>query len=77
MVALNRVSNDAKRRHLGNVLQEQEKLVIAAALHAGILPDSIDPGSHPTPEECEGVLEIGLAERVASYNRLKIALERL
>ena len=75
MVALNRISNDAKRQHLVNVLKEQEKLIISAALQAGVSPDDVDPDTHPAPENCEGVLDIRLAERAAAYKRLSAALE--
>ena len=75
MVALNRISSDARRQHLSNVLREQEKLIVVAALHAGVNPDEVDPATHPAAEDCEGVLDIRLAERVAAYNRLKSALE--
>jgi hypothetical protein len=75
MVALNRISSEARRQHLANVLKEQEKLIIAAALQAGVNPDDVNPASHPAAEDCEGVLEIRLAERVAAYKRLKSALE--
>jgi hypothetical protein len=77
MVALNRISNDARRQHLSNVLKEQEKLIVAAALHVGVNPDEIDLATHAAVEDSEGVLAIRLAERVGAYNRLKSALEGL
>lgn len=77
MVALNRISADAKRQHLANILKEHEKLVLADALRAGENPDTIDPATHPAPDDCEGVLQISLATRVVAYNNLKASLESI
>lgn len=75
MVTLNRISADAKRQHLSNIIKEQEKLILSAALRAGVNPDTVDTDTHPASDDVEGVLAKDLADRVAAYNRLKTALE--
>jgi hypothetical protein len=77
MVALNRISNDAKRSHMTNILKAHEKLVLADALRAGENPDTLDPATYPSPDDCEDPLQIALANRIVAYNSLKTSLESL
>lgn len=77
MVELNRISTDAKRSHMTNILKSHEKLVLADALRAGENPDTLDPATHPSPDDYEDPLQISLANRIVAYNGLKASLESL
>ena len=83
MVALNNISNSQKLYHLQAMKDTAEELMISAALHAGVNPDTINVDTHPLPEsfdpEAEDFdqLDVNLAERVKQYNDLVTQINAL
>ena len=83
MVALNNLGAAQKRQHLETIKGATEELIITAALHAGVNPNSIDPATHPAPNSFDpdaedyDQLDVNLAERVLSYNNLVAKLDAL
>jgi hypothetical protein len=83
MVALNNINNDQKLYHLNLIKESAEELIIVAALHAGVNPETIDTGTHPLPDSFDteaedfNQLDVNLAERVKQYNDLVTRINSL